>query len=329
MTESKLSSEKKSEKKIEFSSGGKDYDLIIIGGGPAGLTAGIYAARARLKTLIIGQLVPGGQVASTEWVENYPGFPEGISGMELVKKMEQQAQKFGIEVLADEIKSVDFQDKIRLVKTSDKEFRALALIIATGTDYKKLNVPGEEKFKGRGVSYCATCDGPFFKDKDIAVIGCGNSGLQEGLFLMKFAKSISFIEFLPQMTAEKILQERVTQDPKNKFYLNSQLTSINGENKVESVSIKRRDTGNTEDIIVQGVFIFVGLLPNTQFLKGKLMLNQWGYIKANQNTETSVPGVFAAGDVREKILQQITTATSDGSIAAFMVEKYIEKIKHK
>lgn len=329
MTESKLNSEKKSEKKEESSSGGSDYDLIIIGGGPAGLTAGIYAARARLKTLIIGQLVPGGQVATTEWVENYPGFPEGISGMELVKKMEQQAQKFGIEVLLGDIKSVDFEDGIKVVKISDKEFRALALIIATGTDYKKLNVPGEEKFKGRGVSYCATCDGPFFKEKDIAVIGCGNSGLQEGLFLMKFAKTISFIEFLPRMTAEKILQERVTQDPKNKFYLNSMVTSINGENKVESVSIKKRDTGDTKDIIVQGVFIFVGLLPNTEFLKGKVELNKWGYIKSNENTETSVPGVFAAGDARDKILQQITTATSDGSVAAFMVEKYIEKIKHK
>ncbi|KPL04119.1 MAG: thioredoxin reductase [candidate division Zixibacteria bacterium SM23_73_2] len=305
----------------------KDFDLIIIGGGPAGLTAGIYATRARLKTLLIGKLVPGGQAASTEWVENYPGFPEGIKGPELIEKMKKQADRFGLETLIEEVVSVELQGETKVIKTNNDQLSCKALIIATGTEPKKLNIPGEDKFKGRGVSYCATCDGPFFRDKDVAIIGCGNSGLQEGIFLLKFVKSISFVEFLPRMTAEKILQERIQKEKNTKFFLNHMATSINGENKIESITVKNRETGKEENIPFQGIFIYVGLIPNTKFLEGKLELDKYGFVVTNENTETNIPGVYAAGDVRHKILQQITTATSDGSIAAFMAERYVEKIK--
>jgi len=304
----------------------KIYDLIIIGGGPAGLTSGIYATRGRLDTILLDKLNPGGTVATTEWVENYPGFPEGIVGAELMKKMEEQARKFGLQVIpTKEVLSVDFKNKIKTIKVDDGEYKAKSIIIATGTEPKKLNIPGEDKFRGRGVSYCATCDGPFFKDKDIAVIGAGNSGIQEGLYLLRFVKSATVVEFLPHMTAEKILQERALKEKRMKFYLNHVVTSINGENKVESVTIKSRQKGDEETIPVQGVFIYVGLNPMTGFLKGQIELDKWGFIVAGDDTKTSSPGVFAAGDVRLKILQQITTAVGDGATAAFMAERYIEE----
>jgi thioredoxin reductase (NADPH) len=304
----------------------KIYDLIIIGGGPAGLTAGIYATRGKLDTLLLDRLAPGGLAASTEWVENYPGFPEGIAGADLMKKMEEQAQKFGLEITSiKEVLSVDFKNKIKTIKVEDGEYKTKAVIIATGTQPKKLNIPGEDKFKGRGVAYCATCDGPLFKDKNIVMIGAGSSGIQEGLYLLRFVKTVTVVEFLPHMTAEKILQERASKESKMKFYLNHLVTSINGENKVESVTIKNRDTGEEKKIEAQGVFVYVGLNPITGFLKGQIELDKWGYILAGEDTKTSVPGVFAAGDVRQKILRQITTAISDGATAAFMAERYVEE----
>jgi len=304
----------------------KIYDLIIIGGGPAGLTAGIYATRGRLNTLLLDKLAPGGLVATTEWVENYPGFPEGITGADLMKKMEEQAQKFGLEIIPiKEVLSVDFKNKIKTIKVEEDEYQSKAVIVATGTEPKKLNIPGEDKFRGRGVSYCATCDGPLFKDKDIVVIGAGSSGVQEGLYLLRFVKSATVVEFLPHMTAEKILQERALKEPKMKFYINHMVTSINGENKVESVTIKSRQTGEEKKIEAQGVFFYVGLNPMTGFLKEEIELDKWGYILAGEDTKTSVPGVFAAGDVRQKILRQITTAIGDGATAAFMAERYVEE----
>jgi len=305
----------------------KIYDLIIIGGGPAGLTAGIYATRGKLDTLLLDKLAPGGTVATTEWVENYPGFPEGIAGADLIKKMEEQAKRFGLKITpTKEVLSVDFKNKIKTIKVDDQEYKTKAVIIATGTEPKKLNIPGEDKFRGRGVSYCATCDGPFFKDKDIVVIGAGNSGIQEGLYLLRFVKSETVVEFLPHMTAEKILQERALKESRMKFYLNHVATSINGKNKVESITIEDRQSGEEKTIPVQGVFIYVGLIPMTGFLKGHIELDKWGYIVAGEDTKTSAPGVFAAGDVRQKRLQQITTAVGDGATAAFMAERHLEEL---
>jgi thioredoxin reductase (NADPH) len=306
----------------------KSYDLIIIGGGPAGLTAGIYATRAKLKTVMLERLNVGGLVASTDWVENYPGFPEGITGAELTKKIEDQAVKFGLQITPfKEVNAADLKGKIKTIKVDDEEYKAKAVIVASGTEPKKLNIPGEEKFKGRGVSYCATCDGAFFKEKDIVMIGGGSSGIQEGLFLTRFVKSIMVVEFMPHLNAEKILQDRAHKEPKFKFFLNHMATSINGENQIESVTIKNRETDEEKTIPCAGVFIYVGWDPKTEFLKGQVDLNKWGYVVAGEDTKTSAPGVFVAGDVREKELRQITTAVSDGTVAAFMAERYIEELK--
>ena len=304
----------------------KLYDLIIIGAGPAGLTAGIYATRAKLNTVLLERLNPGGLVASTDWVENYPGFPKGISGAELMKKMEAQAVKFGLEIVSfKEANSAELKSQTKTIKVDDEEFRAKAVILASGTEPKKLNIPGEEKFKGRGVSYCATCDGAFFQGKDVVVIGGGSSGIQEGLFLTRFVNNITVVEFMPHLNAEKILQERAHKNAKFKFFVSHMATSINGENQVESVTIKNRESGEEKTFRAAGVFVYVGWDPKTEFLKGQVDLDKWGYVVAGEDTKTSVPGVFAAGDVREKELRQITTAVSDGTVSAFMAERYVEE----
>jgi thioredoxin reductase (NADPH) len=306
----------------------KTYDLIIIGAGPAGLTAGIYATRARLDTILLERLNPGGLVASTDWIENYPGFPEGISGADLVKKMEDQATKFGLKIVPlKEVTSADVKAQPKVIKVDDEVYKARAVIIASGTEPKKLSIPGEEEFKGRGVSYCATCDGAFFQDKDIVMIGGGNSGIQEGLFLTRFVKSITVVEFMPHLNAEMILEERARKDSKFKFYLNHMATSINGENQIESVTIKDRETNEEKNIPAAGVFVYVGWDPKTEFVKGQIELDKWGYVVAGEDTKTSVPGVFVVGDVRVKDLRQITTSVSDGTVAAFMAEGYIDELK--
>jgi len=302
-----------------------EYDLIIIGGGPAGMTTAIYAGRAELKVAMIEKMMLGGQVATTDWVENYPGFEDGISGAELMQRMEKQAKRFGLEVIFGIAEEVDLEKTPKRVVAGGKEYTAKNIVIATGTDHKLLNIPGEKEFKGRGVSYCATCDGPFFKDKDVVVVGGGNSGIQESLYLSRFVRSIKLVEFLDHLNAEKILQQRAHNDPKFTFYLNHEVLSINGEKSVESVTIKERSTGEEKILAASGVFIWVGLDPNTDFLKGKVELDRWGYVITNDEMESSVKGVFAVGDVRSKGVRQISTAVGDGTIAAQSVVKRLEE----
>ncbi len=299
------------------------YDVIIVGAGPAGLTAGIYLSRARLKTLIFEKMLSGGLATSSDMIENYPGFVEGINGIELGKKMEEQARRFGTEIIFEEVK--DFKKEENFVVVTDKrEYESKALIIATGSHYKKLNVPNEYKFIGRGISFCATCDAPFFKDKEIVVIGTGNSGLQEGLHLLKYVKRITFIEYLPYITGEKILQERLPEE-KTEFLLNKEVLSFEGEKRLEGVKIRDRKTGEVKIVKAEGAFLFVGLVPNTDFLKSKIELDKNGFIITDEKLQTSIEGIFAIGDVRNSPVKQVATAVGDGAFVSKFVKEYIEK----
>lgn len=301
------------------------YDVLIIGGGPAGITAGLYAGRSELKVGMLERLMPGGEVASTEWIENYPGFEEGVAGADLMTRMEKQARKFGLEIHSGTVDLIELNNEIKTVHSGEQIFQSRTIIIATGSDPKKLNVPGEKELKGRGVSYCATCDGPFFKDKDIVVVGGGSSGIQESLYLTRFVNSIKLVEFMDHLNAEKILQKRALDNPKFSFFLNHQIIAIEGDQKVQSVIVRDRATLNQKRFEVDGIFIWIGFNPNTEFIKEKLELDQWNYIITDEHMETSVPGVYAVGDVRSKTVRQITTAVADGTIAAISAFDFIEQ----
>lgn len=301
-------------------------DLIIIGAGPAGLTAGIYAGRARVSTLILEKGIPGGNIILSDRIENYPGY-DGLSPFELIETMRKQVEKFGAEIRQGEVIEVSKEDGLWKVKTSYEEYLARTIIVATGTTHKKLGIPGEEKLTGRGVSFCATCDGPFFKGKEVVVVGTGNSGIQEGIFLLKYVSKITFIEFLPYLTADKILQEEIREKKNVEFLLEHVLTAINGEERVESVEVRNLKTEEKKVILCSGVFIYAGLIPNSSFLKGVVELDEQGYIKTDTNLQTSEKGIFAAGDVRAGAFQQVVVAAGDGATAAHSAIKYIENLK--
>jgi len=304
--------------------GKKIYEVIIIGGGPAGLTAGLYTSRSRLQTLLIETGLLGGQMTTTELIENYPGFPQGITGDELSRLMEEQARRFGLEVVSQEAVEVETDGDLKIVKADNAIYHCKALIICTGNEWRELGVPGEKEFTGKGVSYCATCDGAFFRDSQIIVVGGGDSALTEALYLTKFAKEVTIIHRRDALRGTKIYQERVFANPKIKLLWNSVVQGIKGDSVVQSVLVKNVKTGEIGELKTEGVFLFVGLSPRTQFLKGLMKLDEAGYIVTDENCESSVKGIFAAGDCRKKLLRQVTTAVGDGAAAAFAAEKYLE-----
>jgi thioredoxin reductase (NADPH) len=299
------------------------YDVIIIGGGPAGLTAGIYTSRAKLKTLLLEKMLAGGQIATTENVENYPGYISG-SGQELTEVMEEQAKKFGTEFVMAEVTGVDLSGRDKIITTTQGEYRAPAVIIATGSDSRKLGVPGEAEFIGRGVSYCATCDGAFYEGLPVMVVGGGDAAVEEANFLTRFAEKVYLGHRRDALRATKVVQEKAFANKKIEFIWDSVVEEIQGEQMVEKVLVKNVKTGAIQEVAVNGIFIYVGFIPNTKWLEGKVELAQSGYIITNDRMETSVHGVFAAGDCREKLLRQVVTATGDGATAAFAAEKYLE-----
>ena len=304
--------------------GKADYDLIIAGGGPAGLTAGLYAARSMLKTLLLEKMTPGGQAATTFLIENYPGFPEGISGPDLAQAMENQAKKFGLAVTYGEVKKMSFREPLWEVETEDKKLLVKAVIAASGVEPRKLGIPGEETLRGRGVSYCATCDGPFFKDQEIGVVGGGDSAVEEALYLTRFATKIFLVHRRNALRAEKIIQERAFQNPKIEILWDTVVTKVLGDSGVEGLELQNVKTKNLRTLKVGGVFFYVGWLSNTEFLKGIVNLDEQGFVVTDDQMATSAPGVFAAGDVRKKLLRQVATAVGDGAMAAFAAGQYIE-----
>lgn len=303
----------------------EEFDIIIVGGGPGGLTAAVYASRGLHKTLLLERQMTGGLAATTHRMENYPGFPEGVGGAELLTLFRKQAERFGTEIREFvDVKSLEkLPDGKIAVRATEHQFVAKAVIISTGSYPRKIGVPGEKELYGRGVSYCATCDGALFRDMNVAVVGCGNSGLQEGEALLDLCSSVSFIEFLDYVLAEKILFERIEKAKNAKFYINHKVVRFEGGQFLERIIAENRSTGEEIEIPADGAFIYAGYKPNSDFVKGFVKMDNHGYILTDEDMQTSVPGVFAVGDVRAKRIQQVTVATGEGTVAALTAGHYI------
>jgi thioredoxin reductase (NADPH) len=304
----------------------KHYDLVIIGGGPAGLTAGLYASRARLKVLLVEKMVPGGQILVTDWIENYPGFPEGISGFDLAQKIAEQAGRFDLEIVTAEVQSLEVEGEVKTVNLDNETITSSAIIIASGASPRKLGLPGEDQFFGKGLSTCATCDAPFYKDRVVAAIGGGDTAVQESIYLTKFAKKVYLIHRRDELRATKILQERALANEKIEMLWDTVPTRFSGLFAMDTVAIKNVKTGEARDLKVDGSFVWVGILPNTGFLNNCVTVDEAGFIVVDASMETSVPGVYAVGDVRDTPLRQIASAVGDAAIAAFSAGHYIENL---
>ncbi len=303
----------------------KEYDIVIVGGGPGGLTAGLYGARANRKTILIEKYMPGGQIANTEEVEDYPGF-EHISGADLALKMTDHAKSFGLEVISDEVTEIYVEGDYRKVACASGDiYSARTVIISTGGSPLHLNVPGETEFSGRGVSYCAICDGAFFKEQVIAVVGGGDAAVEEAMYLTKFGSKVILIHRRDELRAQKIIQERAFKNKKMEFIWDSVVESVNGDDRVNSVTVKNVKTGAISNLDVGAVFVFIGFIPNSNITREPLKKDEGGYIVTDFKMETSTPGIYACGDVRSQLVRQITNAVGDGTTAAVAAEKYMEE----
>ena len=302
-----------------------ECDVVIVGAGGAGLTAALYTSRALLSTIVVEKLAPGGQIALTDEVENYPGFPQGVTGSKISEYMLEQAKKYGAKYELREVKTIKPKNKSFELETDDGVIKTKAVILATGASYKRLGTPGEEALTGKGVSYCATCDGAFFKGKELLVVGGGDSAMQEGLFLTRYATKITVVHRRDKLRASPILQERARSNPKISFIWNTVIDSINGVKKVESATLKNVENGKKQEFKVDGIFVFVGQIPQTEFVKGLIELDAGGYIVTkNGSTATNVKGIFACGEVRSGAIKQLVSACGEGCEAALAAQDYVE-----
>ncbi len=302
---------------------GNTYEVIIIGGGPAGLTAGLYASRARLSTLLIEKGIFGGQIANAAHVENYPGFPDGIAGLELGELMHRQATEYGLETVAAEVYRIALAMGGTVIETTEGDYMANAVIIATGAEFNRLGVPGEERLTGRGVSYCATCDGPFFKDRVVAVVGGGDSAVEEGILLTRFASEVILIHRRDQLRASRLLQERAFANKKMAFLWDTVIEEILGDDRVTGLGLRNVKTGESSTLDASAAFIYVGQRPNTDYLRGLISLDEDGRIPTDERLETKIKGIFAAGDIRKSSARQAITAAGDGATAAIFAERFL------